>query len=262
MATTASASTSGSDPEPDSEPDPDPGVEPAVVPAAEPPAAPSRRAPELRVTAFRAVLCLIGVAGLGDEVYTSLSTPGPADFWIYFTFQSNLFLTVCFGALAVQGLRGGAGRGPSPVVKGAATLYILITGLVFNLLLANPASPFYTVQQESHYAWHSVLLHVLSPLMALVDWVFIGPRARLRIRDSVYWLGYPLGYLVFALVRGAIVGGGTRYPYPFLDLTEHSGGAVTINCVCLAAFFWLLGLALVGIESGLTRRTTRRAAMP
>ncbi|WP_152617481.1 Pr6Pr family membrane protein [Phaeacidiphilus oryzae] len=233
MAATSSASTTGPDPE-------------------------VRR--RRRVTAYRAVLFLVGAVGLVQAVYSGIADPGPADFWIYFTFQSNLILAVCFGILTVQGLRGGAGPGVPPAVKGAATLYILITGLVFNLLLANPASPFYTVQQESHYVWHSVLLHVLCPLMALGDWVFIGPRARLRLRDALHWLGYPLAYLAFALVRGAVVGGGTRYPYPFLDLTEHSGVAVTINCVCLAVFFWLLGTALVGIEAGLTRRWTRLAA--
>ncbi|MFI6054256.1 Pr6Pr family membrane protein [Streptomyces violascens] len=208
-------------------------------------------------TAFRSLLFLVGATGLTGEAYKSIAGPGPADFWIYFTFQSNLILAICFGALAWSGLRGG--RAPSPVVKGAATLYALITGLIFNLLLANPASPFYTVQKESHYQWDSVLLHVLAPLMALADWLLFGPRGQLRGRHALYWLGYPLGYLGFALIRGAVVGGDTRYPYPFLDLTQHSGLMVTVNCVCLAGFFYLLGLGLAAVDRLVGRREQRQA---
>ncbi|MFF8943571.1 Pr6Pr family membrane protein [Streptomyces sp. NPDC014864] len=210
-----------------------------------------------RLIAFRSALCLAGTAGLAGTTAKSLAGPGPAEFWIYFTVQSNLFLSVFFAALVVRPLRGTDTEGAFLAsVKGAVTLYIVITGTVFNLLLANPASPFYQQQKESHYTWDSVLLHVVTPLMALLDWLFFGPRGALRPRHAALWLAYPLAYLVFALVRGIVVTSGTRYPYPFLDVAGSGYGQVSVNCLLLASAFYLLGLGLVALD----RRFTPRAA--
>lgn len=217
----------------------------------------------LAAAAFRSVLCVAGTAGLIGTTVRSLTDPGPAEFWIYFTFQSNLLLTLYFAALVFRvRLPGGRDATAFPAAKGAVTLYILITGLVFNLLLANPASPFYQVQQESHYTWNSVLLHVVTPLMALLDWLSFGPRGALRWRHAALWLSYPLVYLAFALVRGALVTTGTLYPYPFLDVTRSGYGLVAVNCVFLAIGFHLLGLGLVAVDRGLAAGSTAAAREP
>ncbi|WP_265561561.1 Pr6Pr family membrane protein [Streptomyces hygroscopicus] len=211
--------------------------------------APDLRPNRARLIAFRSTLCLVGALGLAGTTAESLASPGPADFWIYFTVQSNLLLTVFFAALVMRTVRGAGPEGAFlAAIKGAVTLYIVITGTVFNLLLANPVSPFYQQQKESHYTWHSVLLHVVTPLMALLDWRFFGPRGALHRRHAALWLAYPLAYLVFALVRGAVVTTGTRYPYPFLDVAASGYGQVSVNCVFLAGAFYLLGLGLVTLD--------------
>ena len=213
--------------------------------------------------AFRSALCLAGAAGLAGTTANSLAGPGPAEFWIYFTVQSNLFLSVFFATLLVRTLRGRDVEGTFlAAVKGAVTLYILITGTVFNLLLANPASPFYQQQKESHYTWDSVLLHVVTPLMALLDWLLFGPRGALRPRHAALWLAYPLAYLAFALIRGAVVTSGTRYPYPFLDVAGSGYGQVSVNCLFLAAGFYLLGLGLVALDRRYTPRATPAVTAP
>ena len=212
-----------------------------------------------RPTALRLALCLAGAAGLCGTTARSLAGPGPAEFWIYFTVQSNLLLIAVFAVLLVRTWRGAdADEALLAPVKGAATLYIVITGTVFNLLLANPASPFYQEQKESHYLWDSVLLHLVTPVAAVLDWLLFGPRGTLRPRHAVVWLAYPLGYLAFALIRGALVTGGTRYPYPFLDVGAFGYARVAVNCVFLAAAFLLLGLGLVAVD----RRLTPRGAPP
>jgi hypothetical protein len=48
---------------------------------------------------------------------------------------------------------------------------------------------------------------------------------------------YPIGWLIFTLVRGAAIG---FYPYPFLDATTHGYLRVMINCVIVAALFLAL----------------------
>jgi hypothetical protein len=204
-------------------------------------------------TVLRAALCFAGAVGIAGTTADDLAEPGPIEFWVYFTVQSNLLLTAYFAVLLGRtARRPDDGQTFLPAAKGAVTLYILITGSVFNLLLANPASPFYTQQEESHYNWHSVLLHIVTPLAALLDWLLFGPRGALRWRHAAQWLAYPLAYLVFVLVRGALVTTGMRYPYPFVDVTASGYAAVAANCVALAVAFYLLGLGLVAADRRLT----------
>lgn len=215
-------------------------------------------------TVVRSVLVLAGAAGLVGSAGRDLTEPGPVEFWVYFTIQSNLLLTVYFAVLLARTLRtSDPGAAFLPAAKGAVTLWIVITGSVFNLLLANPASPFYQVQEESHYMWDSVLLHVVTPLAALIDWLVFGPRGALRWRHALVWLAYPLAYLAFALIRGALVTTGMRYPYPFVDVAESGYALVAINCVVLAVAFYLLGLGLVAADRWLARgRRTREPDAP
>ncbi|TXS22183.1 hypothetical protein EAO71_25740 [Streptomyces sp. ms191] len=198
---------------------------------------------------------LAGAAGIIGDAVQSFQGAGPAEFWIYFTIQSNLLLVAYFALLLVRAPgRSGSGQDWLPVVKGAVTLYILITGLVFNLLLANPASPFYVMISETHYNWHSVMLHIVTPTAALLDWLVFGPKGSLAWRHALQWLGFPLLYLAFALVRGVMVTTGTRYPYPFVDVAQYGYGAVAINCVALALAFYLLGVVLVAVDRRFTGR--------
>ena len=61
---------------------------------------------------------------------------------------------------------------------------------------------------------------------------------------AAVWLGYPLAYLAFALVRGAIV---HKYPYPFIDAGELGYLGVTISALGFTVAFFVLGLLLIGL---------------
>jgi hypothetical protein len=173
---------------------------------------------------------------------------GPDEF-VYFTTQSNTLVGCCFlwGALARW-----LPAGPPAVVRGGVTLYILVTFLVFHLVLANPASGFGDGSVQFGTI-QNVLLHTVTPLLALLDWVLVG-IGRPRWRWSAAWLSYPLAYLVFVLVRGAVI---HRYPYPFLDVSSLGYAGVTIVAFGLLLVFWLLGLLLVAIG-----RTAARVHAP
>jgi hypothetical protein len=163
---------------------------------------------------------------------------GPGEF-VYFTTQSNLLVGCCllWGALTRW-----LPAGPPPVLRGAVTLYIMVTFLVFHIVLANPASGF--GDGSAHFgSIQNVLLHTVTPLLALLDWVLIR-AGRPPWRWAVGWLTYPLAYLAFVLVRGAI---GHRYPYPFLDVGSLGYGAVAVVALALLVVFSLLGLLVVAL---------------
>ncbi|MCO1598980.1 Pr6Pr family membrane protein [Micromonospora sp. RHAY321] len=206
----------------------------------------------LRLTVVLGVLAGIVLTALGPATVTGLLP--------YFTIQSN----VAVGALAgYAGWRAWRDRpDPPPALRGAVTLYITITGVVYHLVLANPASPFAMAQPDRAVgeALGNQLLHTVVPLLAVADWVLFDQRGRLRLRYAAWWLAFPLAYLGFALLRGLVV---HRYPYPFLDAGELGYDGVAISAVLFAVAFWLLGLLFVTLDRTLTpRRPTTPTPTP
>ena len=69
---------------------------------------------------------------------------------------------------------------------------------------------------------------------------------------------YPLAWLAFTLVRGALIG---WYPYPFVDVTTLGYGAVAVNSVLITLLFLALSAAAFGVDR-LVLRTARAASRP
>jgi hypothetical protein len=189
---------------------------------------------------MRVAARLIAVIAVGTAI--ALDTAGPVpvvDLLTLFTFQSNIAYALYAAWTAV--------RPPAPVIKGALTLYVVVSGLVFHLVLNNPHTPFYA--GPFHFrpaeAVGNQLLHTVLPLLAVADWLVLERRGRYRWRYALYWLAGPLAYLGYALGRGAAAG---TYPYPFLDPHRLGAGGVALSALALAAVFALLGLLFVRID--------------
>jgi hypothetical protein len=190
----------------------------------------------MRETALRAVRLATAVAILVAVAYElerfvdrGLHTE---NFFSYFTILSNL--------MAVAVLLWAAARPPAEherraaVVRGAVTLYMCITGLVYAVLLA-PADV------GKPEPWVDAVIHVVAPLVIFLDWV-LEPSRRLPGRAVVVWLAWPLVYLAYSLVRGAVV---DWYPYPFLDPDESGGYAgVAAYSLAIIATFVAVAFAL------------------
>ena len=165
-----------------------------------------------------------------------------AGVWIYldyFTILTNALVAVSL-TVAARGPRGGMGRWlmqPESITAIAGS--ILIVGMVYNLVLRGIWQP---------TGWQRLadeLLHVAMPLLYLIYWWLASARMRLRLRPLLGWLLYPLGYLLYALARGALDG---RYPYPFLDVTALGLARVLRNGALVAGAFVLAGGMLFGVQ--------------
>lgn len=84
------------------------------------------------------------------------------------------------------------------------------------------------------------LLHMVVPLLAVIGWVAFGPRERATRQDLAPFLVVPVAWLVYTLIRGAIV---DWYPYPFIDVAEHGYGVVLLNALGISCF--LVGMAFL-----------------
>lgn len=160
---------------------------------------------------LRVCRVLLGLAALTAIGYDVAAGPGvsDADYFSYFTVLSNLFAAamLLYGALRPAGEQSRRGE----LLRGAAVVYILTTGIVYLLLLSGHAPA---------YPWVNAILHYLMPVAVTLDWLLDPPRGRLdTVRMVVLWMVFPLLYIVYTLARGAIVG---WYPYFFVN--PHRGG--------------------------------------
>lgn len=171
---------------------------------------------------------------------------GIVSFFSYFTVLSNVGAAVVLAALAVRPDLS-SDRRIAPV-RGAITLYMSITFLVYNLLLA-PASADVGLTAR----WVDLVVHVVGPLVVALDWVVDPPRRWLSNRDVATWMIFPAVYFAYSLIRGPIV---DWYPYPFLDPNQHSYLVIAVYAVVILAVFVLVALALRWWAG---RRALRRA---
>lgn len=146
-----------------------------------------------------------------------------------FTVQSNLALGIGLAVAAALP------RTKLPPwwdhVFGAVVLYLVMTGLIYVVLVAPPDEPWWTLDMY----WPQLIHHRLAPLVVALDWLLVTKTVRGPGWRPLAWLGYPLAFLVFSWVRGAIDG---WYVYDFLDPTLDGGwiAMLTVIAEVLAAF--------------------------
>lgn len=128
-----------------------------------------------------------------------------------------------------------------------AVLMITVTGIVYHLLVA-PTSP-----PESFNIVSSFLEHTLTPIMTILVWVVAGPRGWFSWNTVVRALVFPISFIGYTLVRGAVIG---QYPYDFFDVAAYGLASVmqTVVGILLASLIFLV--IYLFIDKALTKRKT------
>jgi hypothetical protein len=164
----------------------------------------------------------------------------------YFTILTNLLVCLALTLpLAAPWSAGGRFFARSDVNACVATSIVFV-GLAYHFLLRNLWHP----QGFSLVA--DTLLHYATPMLFLLYWWFAFPKGALRWSYPFIWGLYPTTYLIYALIRGAIIG---NYPYGFIDPRAIGYQKTLINGVGLLIAFFVLGLVLVALGR-IQRRVT------
>jgi hypothetical protein len=189
-----------------------------------------------------AVNVLVVVAGLAVQVSVTAGATGGrfsspaarvANLFCFFTIDSNLLVAFTSAAFALGLARP---RTLFQVLRLDALVGIAVTGVVFQVALSG-------LNDLSGWgAFADNMLHKVSPILCVLGWLLFGPRGLLGWRVVWWSLLFPLGWLVFTLIRGAII---DFYPYPFVDVTALGYGQVAVNCVLVGILF--TGLAMVAL---------------
>ncbi len=187
---------------------------------------------------YRAAFAILVVAAIAAQLADLVSRGvfNFVGFFSYFTIESNLIGVAAF----VIAIRWQTNR-PHWVdlVRGASTVYLTITFVVFAILLSN-------TDVDTALPWVDLVLHKIFPIVVIADWLIDPPALPITARQAAFWIVYPLAWVAYALTRGAFTG---HYPYPFLDPANGGYGTVALYIVGI----FLLGMLVIAVVAAVAR---------
>ncbi len=160
-------------------------------------------------------------------------------FFGYFTILTNILVALALSAplIAPNSALGRFFGRPGVATMVAAAITVVC--LAYFFLLRNVWDP------EGWQFVADAALHYVTPALFLLYWWFAVPKDELRWVDLPKWTVYPVAYLVYALVRGALTG---LYPYHFIDVNVIGYGAALANAVGIMIGFSVVAALLVAVS--------------
>lgn len=207
--------------------------------------------------AYKAVIVLTGIYGL-LLVFGVFDGRLNLSMLRFFTVLSNLLCVVYFLADIIYVIRNNKAAAPVwfPALKGIETMAITVTLLVAHFVLGMRFT------MAGSLSITLIITHYAVPILTIADWLLFDPKGLLTFRSPLSWAIGPLLYVVYAMI-GARIGdgigyGGSRYPYPFMDVDRLGWGTVLLTVLGLTAFFMALGYIWVLIDKGLAKAASRQ----
>lgn len=201
---------------------------------------------------YASVVALLGWFGLILQLYLLLNNENSGvsfwgrffNFFSYFTILTNILVALCLTMNVVQSASAIGKFFKTDSVQAALTVYILIVGVIYYLLLRNIWKP---------QGWHfvaDVILHYAIPVLYLLYWLIFIPKGKLKFKYAISWMLYPALYFVYSIIRGTIT---HWYPYPFIDVQTNGYASVSMNAAFLLAAFIIAVFIFIGIDKLLAR---------
>ena len=188
---------------------------------------------------FLAVLAVLAWFALAAQLYiimryrTASFGATLVQYFSYYTILTNIMIAwVC----TVLFIRREDTSGRKKVLT-AILVYILTVGLTYNLILRSLWKP------EGLQLLADNLLHSIIPLLYLVFWLIFVKKHTLQWNNFLPWLIYPLLYLIYVMIRGAIFG---VYPYPFIDVAQIGYQKALLNAVMVTGVIVIFSVLSVG----------------
>ena len=218
---------------------------------------------------IRVVVAIAIVAAIVGQLQTSLvywaGRDQPVDvathivhFFSFFTIESNI-LSIGVLLLGAFFLLSRAGEDPKwfNTLRAATVTYMVVTGIVYNLLLRGVELP-----QGATLAWSNEVLHVIACAWLLLDWILAPGRSPIAANQLWKVLVFPIVWVVYTLVRGPLVadtvyGNAYWYPYPFLNPNTSAEGYFTV-----AFYVLLIAVAIGSVAAGVLWISRRKAVLP
>ena len=178
-------------------------------------------------------------------------------FFSFFTIESNILSAVVLllGAFFLL-----TDAGPDPKwynkLRAATATYMIVTGVVYNLLLRGVDLP-----QGSTLGWSNEILHVVACLWLLIDWVLAPGRSPIAASQLWKILVFPIAWVIYTLIRGPLVADTVFrndfwYPYPFLNPNTSANGYLSVTFYVI-----LIAVVISATAAGVLWVSRRRALL-
>lgn len=135
-----------------------------------------------------------------------------------------------------------------PCFKGMITLNLCLAGLIFHIILNKGVMPSWSTNIAEN------ILSYITPLMAIIDWLFFDKKGSFKIYYPFIWCIPAYTYIlytyttIFALRKKVGMEPNTLYPYSFLDIDKNGFGTTFALIIVLTMAFIFLGYLFFGID--------------
>ena len=196
---------------------------------------------KIPLIAYKIFFALLGFAAIVTEIVVLLErgTFNAVNFFSFFTVQNNILVVVTL-LLSALVTASGKQRRWLDILRGMTTVYILVVGIGFAILLSGLQGVALTA-----VPWDNTVLHYIIPAAVLIDFLIDRPARKISFKKSLIWISYPLLYVAYTLVRGSFTG---WYPYPFLNPANGGYGSIAVSVGGLV----LLGIVLIWLVTWVT----------
>ncbi|HEY2531950.1 MAG TPA: Pr6Pr family membrane protein [Xanthobacteraceae bacterium] len=195
------------------------------------------------------VIALTALAWLGVllQLYLSLHSSiengkgivgGVVSYFGYFTILTNFLVCISLTVPLIAPASSAGRFFARADVTAGVTTSIVFVGIAYHILLRNVWNP------QGLNVISNDLLHYITPILFLAYWWFYSPKGALRWSYPLIWGLYPTAYLIYALLRGLIIG---TYPYNFIDPKAIGYQRTMVNAVGLLIAFIAIGLILTAL---------------
>lgn len=200
------------------------------------------------VVSYRLIILLLGIADLLYANISGLMQNAPLVADKYFTYQSNIFVDFwLFLALLwrnkpekLEKISGG--------LRGAITVYISITFIVYGIVLAPLANP------TGIDLYLNLIHHYIVPFVFILDY-FYTERKKIEWIFILPWMVYPHLYLAFSYIMGTFITP-RDYIYFFLDVNELGVLGYLKWYIILISLFFVLSVVYIGYNKYINKKSS------
>lgn len=193
---------------------------------------------------FKVLIILSAFIGVILQMFASkVDFMGGTSMILYFTIQSNLAIAIIAIINLIYLYKKKEVSERFYLIKYSATISILLTFMVFNLLLAPSIHPGYLLTPSN------IMVHTLTAVFAVIDYLVSDKKINFKNQSSYGLIG-PLAYLGFAYLMYflGIKFSGADFPYFFLDFNQL--GWLSLSNGLGIIYWWII---ILGIVFGLSK---------
>lgn len=162
--------------------------------------------------------------------------------FIYYTNLSNIFVFIVLAIIWYYNLRDVLnkdylGNNTHIVgIKNAATISIMVTGLVYHFLLGDPT-------ESGFFSFNNMAVHYIIPLFFSLDWILFDKKQTIKIWFPFQCLIIPYIYYAHILIRAFTYGKNAEIVYPYFFINYNELGL-------LGTMQWVIILSIAFIVLG------------